>query len=288
MRYWLLQDRAPSVDVAARSRQVIMRSRRAARIAVGDELVLLTRLSWPHAFTHTAKVRHVEHKQIEKQDEGGFVLTTVSIEEWKPIDGSPELDTMAFSLTFVQNLERPLLHFRKGYRTLPEVDFETILRGQPFLSRTAYFELLNAVPQEIRLTFQSMEFLRPSQARRNDRYAERLARLWHYIVEQVVIVGDSLIELDALIHQTEIFQSDNHQIEHRITEEGGLRTDSIEVQAGAFRAFKAQMRRHESESPDAGGSSQDLVGEILMAARTDHAAYEERFERIFADDDGIR
>src|SRR6267143_4421441 len=127
MANWLLREGSPSTEVSAQSSVVVIRIRRGLSIKPRDRLLLLSSLLERPAFTHRATVGSVEEVKAE---EDGLRVYRLTVDKWQPLDRAIERDEFRYSLTVVRNLEKPFLHFRQGYRRLPESDYISIREGE--------------------------------------------------------------------------------------------------------------------------------------------------------------
>lgn len=57
------------------------------------------------------------------------------------------LDNLIYSLKKIYNYKNPLLHFRRPYTYLEDIDYLTITEGRIFISRTAIGKIVNSLPR---------------------------------------------------------------------------------------------------------------------------------------------
>lgn len=284
MRIWLIRTEAPSVDVNEKSSRVLIRSRNRPSIKEGDELMLVKWLGGDAAFTHTTKVRTTEQLKSATTDELG--VTEILVEEWSPLRRTVELALLRYSLRFIWNVEKPYLHFRRGYRILPDQDFDTIVAGEPFIARTMYFELLNALPVPMRRTYEAEQLLGVPEVKSEFIFAERATVLYEFINKRVLLAGNLLMALDEIIKSAELVTEDGSQILHALydddVEDGpnARRPDNIATQAESFRMLRGEL--DQALDADSGTLGEDAIWQILGEMRQPHRfTLERRFEVLF-------
>jgi hypothetical protein len=249
---------------------------------VGDSLVGLAGKGASATFQNSGEVSSV-NRSVEK-DRDGYFHTVISVDNWSPFIDPIDLKSVMYSLTLVRNLAKPNLHFRQGYRRLPFDDYETLISGEVFVSRSCFFELLEALPQPTKTAFQIEEILRADSLRSDTGFAERLKRLETFITSRVLSIGDVITELDETIKQCDFESEDGLQIEHVICEEpDGANSlagtnDDIANQAELFRLLR------EAVNQARGRQTGENLARPLGALRIAEVALpsEARFERMRA------
>jgi hypothetical protein len=280
MRYWLLRQNAPSITMSEGSPGFVISSRRQPSIEKGDKIVAFTNTGGIATFLHYADV--VAVNRADSEDLDGHRETRVSVNEWTPLKDPVELKLIVYSLTLVHNLEKPALHFRRGYRSLPTVDFETIIKGEVFVNRTAYYVLLEALPNSLQLAFRAAQLVeRP--LRPNISFAERLRRLEHFIAERVLSIGHLLSTLNTTINQCELRDESGAIPRHCICEESevaspyGPGLDDIAIQSSLFEALRGTLREYDLHLFD-----EQEQSPVTIARRPSVLPSEDRFERLFS------
>lgn len=278
MANWLIREDAPSVTIV-RGKEVGIRARRRPRIGEGDQLYFLTSLHGEiHArATVTSSAQEVSETNAARASASApiipvvFAIATSGVEELpQPL----EIDALRYSLTIVRKLENPEAHFRRGYRSLPKEDVDTITSGEAYISRTAFYELYFAIPRSLRAKFDfHEEMLQPSS---RDTKA-RLRRLNSFLEDTVYAAGDMLEDLSRSIASLELGFS--HQFDGAQIEKGlDLPSDSVEVQTARFRELREALRR----SPARGNEPTNLVDDILSEISEGPLRESEiRFQRRF-------
>jgi hypothetical protein len=275
VRNWILREGAPSITVDQGAKAVLIESRRRVSISPGNVLVLL---SEGRRFTQWTQVLEVDARSPTRGDSGTAQarLTRISVEEWQTFPIPVEFDLFAASLTFVRNRQKPRLHIRPGYRSLPQNDFETIAAGEPFVAREAWYALMNALPDSMQRKFLAQELLSSTDGVERS-FQERTRALIGFIQRRVLTAGAALKEVADLWHEV----CDKAALPREIrayfhTEDDAAVPDNIEMQAALFQAFQSAALQADED----GRSLLDLASERLQTSELDSTV--ERFERLFA------
>jgi hypothetical protein len=290
LKYWLIRSDAPSVTVNHSASKLTIESRRAPAIRRGDQFVLLT------AYETSVPIVGVVKDVQRSEPLGGAkpISTELSFEKAAvQRESSADLASLAYSLRLVKNLERPLLHFRRGYRTLSVADFDTLLKGEVFVSRTAYYQLLNALPHHTRRTYLTEQ--ESQMARSTDSsFNGRLESLWEFVTERVLMAGVLLKMIDRDLSTLGLNQS----YRHVFIDEGIGRKDFLDIQLASFvqleKSLKTELRPQlgfsnsvQQATPDQRSSLeplQDVVKSALGEVSSDELGpTQRRFESIFRD-----
>jgi hypothetical protein len=247
MSYWLVRGDAPSISAIDGPPGFEIKSRRQPSMQVGDSLVGLAGKGAAATFQNSGKVSSVNRSN--EKDRDGYFRTVILVDEWSPLNDPIDLKSVMYSLTLVRNLAKPNLHFRQGYRRLPLDDYETIISGEVFVSRSCFFELLEALPQPTKTAFQFEEILRADSLHPDTGFAERLKRLETFITSRVLSIGNDIMKLDETIEQCNFKSEDGLQIEHVICEEPddanslAATNDNIAKQAELFRLLREAVNQ---------------------------------------------
>lgn len=281
-RFWLVRSGTTAVDLQPDHLAVTIVSRRTPRMSVGDTVLFLEMGGEQMRFTATARIVRIVPFQSESVEEPK--LTKVELKSPVSLPEGLNLDTLWYSLTIVRNTSKPDVHFRRGYRLLPQEDFETIKKGDPFLARSGYFELLNALPQSLRAAFEAEQVLLAGQARERVTFRERLERLYAFIDQRVLAVDRLLRELAEVTAELDL---DGAPIEHWFVSEPdpaeGLaaRPDGLAVQLQRFEELRAALTGDADDQIANGG--RDFIDETLRQLDlSERRPIEARFERLFA------
>ena len=222
MKFWLVRADAPSVRVRDKQ-EIAIRSSRTPKIRAGDVVVVFNKT----AFVKYAKV---EGAEIVPEDALAFrgvpdfedLQQPVADEpsekrwfrfltsEWSLIQDS-RVEDLQFSLTFIRNVYRPWLYLRRGYRSLREPDFETIVGADVFLSRTAFFELLVALPADTRLEFEILQLRAHSPGQS---FESQLRQLQAFIEQRVLSVGRTLLGLQYSLSELDARDQNGERVRH--------------------------------------------------------------------------
>jgi hypothetical protein len=235
-------------------------------------------------FTGTANIAEVQLMDLSEDETGQKHVCKISVEDVRHLVEPLDVDVMWYSLTIVRNLVKPWLHFRRGYRLLPAVDFETIVKGQPFVARSGYYELLNALPPSLKAAYQAEEILSANGGRLHSSFRRSLERLHAYVDERVVAVGRLLASIGEL---AAALQLGDGAVEHTFVsspDEGGRlagRADELGAQLRRFAKLQQALGidplgRDGIEQPDA------VVKAVHELDAPELQRAELRFERIFA------
>src|SRR5262245_50391951 len=240
-RYWLARSGTETVDIQPDHKAMTIISRQTPRMTDGDTVVFLE--GWDQKrFTSIAKIVRV--MQIEGTLAGEKKLTKVELEPGVALPEDLDLDVMWYSLTIVRNTTQPQVHFRRGYRLLPNEDFETIRRGETFVARSGYFELLNALSRSLRAVFESEQILFSGEVRGRARFRERLGRLYSFVDQHVLAVGRLLQDLETEIAKVDL---GDDAIDHMFVFEAGTvrgfaaRADELDSQLRLFAGLHEEL-----------------------------------------------
>jgi hypothetical protein len=275
VRNWILREGAPSIKVDKGAKVVLIESRRRVSISPGDALVLL---SDGRRFTQWTRVLEVDARSPTERDSGTPQprLTRISVEEWQAFPIPVEFDLFAASLTFVRNRQKPRLHIRPGYRSLPQNDFETIAAGEPFVAREAWYALMDALPDSMQRKFLAQELLSSTDSAERS-FQERTRALIGFIQRRVLTAGAALKEVADLWHEVCGKAGLPREIRAYFhTEDDSAVPDNIETQAALFQVFQSAALQADED----GRALLDLVSERLQTSEQDSTV--QRFERLFA------
>jgi hypothetical protein len=280
MSFWLMRQDAPSISIAREPPSLAIRSRRRPTIQEGDTIVTFSNAGGEAKFLDSATVTTVETQSPVDADRNR--VTLVSVDAWRPLKEAVDLKNLLFSLTFVRNFAKPMLHFRRGYRTLPANDYETIMSGEVFVSRTLYYTLLHALPDTMRTAFQIERLLVPVVTRAGARFDELLRRLEEFIADRILSVGDVTIQLSRAIEECELVDANGKSLEHEFRDDPGkagnipVQPDNIAEQADRFESLREILGQN-ATGADGGGFARS----ILSHSTPDALPSEGRFERLF-------
>jgi hypothetical protein len=282
MSHWLIRANAPSVSVDLPKNSCVIESRRRPRIAAHDVLVLLKRTSAGATFSSSAEVTHVA--TTDSGEVGGLRQTKIETGDWISLPDDSTVEVLRFSLTIVHNLRNPQHHFRGGYRRLPREDFDTIRSGEAFVARTTYFELLGALPEDLRNQFRAGELLSSSFELGQPTFEARLHRLCEFLSMRVLSVGKLLEQLSDVLERAELRDERGRSYAHQFFDDDGLtgRGDDIEKQAAVFRDLADALGEQEIAHEEGQPVRRDTLSTVLTEIQTkDRLPRESLFELLF-------
>jgi len=277
MAKWIVRDQTTSVQTGPERDSVIFRLRRSLSVKPEDSFILLSSEMTERTFTHEALVTGVE--QVKEEEE--VRVFRVTIDKWKTLERQLPLDDFYYSLTIVRNLKKPYLHFRQGYRRIPEGDYQSIVHGEPFLARTLFLELLLALPDMLRRQFTIEGDLFLDLEGENSLFLNRLTRLLAFVNERVLTVGSQLLEIRATWEAISSSGANEGGVEPYFDdEEASHGAVNILRQAQLFQQLQTELALPEEEQIARGVN---LFGLALQEINEpDRNAIETRFEDLFA------
>jgi hypothetical protein len=168
---------------------------------------------------------------------------------------------------------------KRGYRRLPEADVDAIKAAEPFLARTTYFVLLNALPDGLQRQFLAGLMLDDNFDEDEASFDERARRLVAFIEEHVLAAGDLIQGIESKVNELELRAPDGSETDHEFVEdESNEAPQDIRKQAEAFRRLDAVL----AATPEMMEQDENLLHTILSEMEsTDRRNSERRFERIF-------
>jgi hypothetical protein len=107
-------------------------------------------LGYGYILSKEKKELNYEGKIGEAKAKNRFLLRINVIEDIKNIYS---IEDLAYSLYKVYNYEKPWRHFTRSYSFLYKEDYDTIINGRIFLSRTAFGRFLNSLHKEHQKNF---------------------------------------------------------------------------------------------------------------------------------------
>jgi hypothetical protein len=254
---------------------------------VRDSIIYLSEYNDRKTFSHNAKILSIEPLDVFGDDYKFKTLFVV--EDLTEISEQHELRNLLYSLTFIHNLSKPELHFRRGYRSLPPQDYKTIVDGELFVARTGYYDLLRALPSSLYYAFEAEELRYVSQPRMERYYINRLSRLYKFIQTRIMSIGKRIGELEIVIGQTDLGNKTGADYIHLITDESEGRDpgDDIFKQSQYFKDLDQSLmqslsfEKSEIETRKIVAKS-DVISQIIEELqKPERRNVENRFERIF-------
>jgi hypothetical protein len=268
MTDWLVREHARGVMIDASQNSVTISAKSQPRFRANDRMLLASGYGDDLTFNNLGKIASVDVLEQRGLDDGVAIKAT--IEKWVQLPEETTLGLMQFSLTFVKNLERPHVHFRRAYRKLPESDTQTLVDGEPFVMRTAYYNLLYSLSSETKRTF-VRELEDTSESVRDRRLLDdRIRLLLGFIERRILSVGRTLQQLDSAVAQfPELVDVFGNQVTHEFfpgdtkgqIRFGSTRGDALHEQADSFNGFETFVRGF---SPSREQSANDTIEQLLL------------------------
>lgn len=190
-----------------------------------------------------------------------------SLEISKVLKRNNLLSDLEYSLKSIYRFNNPLVHFQQQFRELPKQDYDTIINGFVYYSRTAFGKLINSIPRQNKLEFmlQAMDNFSTVDFKNISLY-EGLEFLYNYIDRRILSRGKILIETNNMLkdHLGDILP----QQEVGFYNPQNSKTDNLSKQSDIFeRLFKLQK---ESD-----------VRRLIKKSISEDFHLEERFMQIF-------
>jgi hypothetical protein len=281
MRYWLVRTNAQEVKIDRGAGTLLVAGKRLPKVEMGDQLILADTAK--SEFTATTTVTQIAPApELSFSENRAFVAST---ESWRAFKDPPSFDLLRYSLSFVRRPDSKSATIGRGIRSLTEDDALTILEGEPFVARTAYFELASALPEELRRDFER------EVATTVHTYADKFRLLQLFIRTRILSVGETLIALEAAIQRLAVRTKDRQRPNHVFGADDTpsahsfkrARYDSVFAQASAFRELlKSLVDRESIEQGLADLREADVFNELVSElSEPNRRPSEERFERVF-------
>lgn len=276
-RDWLIREGARSVSIDRQTRRITLTTRGRTGFGPGDRVLIMAGPLKEATFREWAAIADVS---VPTPDENGLITTVLYLDEIVGIPEPNEARLFLYSLTFVRNLERPDRHFYRPYRLVPSEDFASIVEGELFVSRTAYYEFLKALPEDLQIAVQfeeSIWFLENIEYRS---FAARLRRLREFLETRLLSVGRVLSQMGRTLGELDLQDRFERRVGHQVappeteTIASIARSDDLIAQAQRFAALEEGMRpRGEGRALEA--------ADVLQQAIDYGGDREGRFEQLF-------
>ncbi|MEJ8818559.1 hypothetical protein [Lacibacter sp. H407] len=110
------------------------------------------------------------------------------------------LSDLEYSIKAVYRFNKPIIHFQQQFRDLSKEDYETIIKGWVYASRTAFGKLVNSIPRQNKLEFmlQAMDFFATVDFAKVSLH-DGLSFLYEYINRRILSRGRLIVETNELI-----------------------------------------------------------------------------------------
>jgi hypothetical protein len=177
-------------------------------IDAGDGLIFIKPQNKDLLFTNLAIVDKVGEKRFIKgtTGKGNTIINQDHYEHYfnfeveKTLTKNNRLSELEFSLPVIENYHKPEVHFQSQFRTLPNKDFDTIVNGWVYATRTVFGKLVNALPRQNKLEFmiQAMDHFSTIDFRETA-LVDGLEFLYQYIDRRILSRGRLLVATDGII-----------------------------------------------------------------------------------------
>lgn len=180
-------------------------------INTDDNLILIKPIKDDLIFTNSAVINKVEKPIFIKKNN---ILSNSSnsfenidyyehyfrFEVKKILDENNKLSELEYSLPIIYNYNNPEAHFQSQYRKIERSDFETIINGWVYATRTVFGKLINALPRQNKLEFMILAIDNFSIIDfRNISLLEGLQFLHKYIERRVMSRGKLLVASNKIL-----------------------------------------------------------------------------------------
>ena len=279
MNYWLINDGVTDISVNAEGTEVILRGKRLPRMKLRDELILI---DGDRTFSHRARI--VEAVPVADLSFSESSAIRLSVDRWLPLRSKATWDLLKYSLTFVREPDRQYLYRRRGFRFLPKHDAQTIIEGEPFVARTAYYTLSRAIPDSMRTEFEgSMRLVRESLTWQRT-YSTMYEELLGFLRRRILSVGEMLVEIGEVLERLDLRTTNGVKVSHALVddenEKRSLRTryDVLATQIEAFLILRESLQSDDGAIDVKGDITNAVLSELDDSERR---TYEQRFESVF-------
>jgi hypothetical protein len=112
------------------------------------------------------------------------------------------LSDLEYSIKAVYRFNKPIVHFQQQYRDLTRKDYETIVKGWVYTTRTTFGKLVNAIPRQNKLEFmlQAMDYFSTVDFKNVPLY-DGVDFLYKYISKRILSRGKLIVETNNLIKE---------------------------------------------------------------------------------------
>lgn len=173
----------------------------------GDLVIFLIKKAEKWVFAYSGTIDSVDFTVLPDIESSDIIkrLFLISVSDISPIKESYSINDFGYTLLKIYKwFDKPMKHFIHTYIRLDKSDFEAIINGQIFISRTAFGKTLNALNIEHRKSFLQLLIQENSDlyVKGND-YVKAFSLLKEYIetyiytdVERMKDIGKYLLKLN--------------------------------------------------------------------------------------------
>ncbi|EMN5133205.1 hypothetical protein RVV79_006392 [Burkholderia contaminans] len=214
-----------------------------------------------------------EDQEASREQYYNYIFHIHKISE---LSDSTDLDDFRYSLEFIKRIDYPEVHLRLPYRKITNHDFNTLLNGRIFWSRTAYFRILNGLPKITISQFDYEESIRGETKRLN--YSEKFKRLVEFVEKTIFTVGHTLLESEKRWRNMKSAESAGSLEEIHFHSIGDQKSSSAGVQLQYFKELFEIISPRKEQSEE-----EPLFTQLLSKIEDKETSASERiFERNFA------
>jgi hypothetical protein len=178
------------------------------------------------------------------------------------------LSDLEYSLPIIYNYHKPKVHFQQQYRGLQKTDYDTIVNGWVYATRTVFGKMVNAIPRQNKLefmlraidNFSTIDFTKIH-------LMDGLEFLYEYIDARILSRGRILVATNNLIEKklSDIIPPD----EVGFISPDGEQNNKLSTQAKIFDELFSLEKKHN-------------LRQSLKSFIAQKSEQEERFEKIFS------
>lgn len=191
-------------------------------LSIGDDLIFIKVINDDMVFTNTGIISKIGKRDFVKgkPKKGGQFQQFKDRDKYhhhfnfeikKTLQKNNMLSELEYSLPVVDNHHKPEVHFQSQYRAIPKDDFDTIVNGWVYVTRTAFGKLVNSLPRQNKLEFmiQAMDHFATIDFSRTS-LVDGLEFLYKYIERRILSRGRILVATDGIIKKelTDFFPVD--------------------------------------------------------------------------------
>lgn len=179
-------------------------------IRENDKVIIATPIENDLSFVSEGKItkiNHIDKFAIPINRKGVSLLKdkyshNFQIEIFKDLKTNNLLSDLEYSIKAVYRFNKPIIHFQKQYRDLPQHDYDTIVQGWIYTTRTIFGKLVNSIPRQNKLEFmlQSMDHFSTVDFK-NVSLVDAIDFLYKYIDKRILSRGRLIVETKKLIKE---------------------------------------------------------------------------------------
>ncbi len=182
-------------------------------ILLGSDLLIIKPTNDDLVFTNSGTIISIDQKKLIKGDSSPNQKNNAKkrdsydhyfkfkVEE--VLNENNKLSELEYSLPIISNYLNPTVHFQNQYRTLEKNDYETIIKGWVYATRTVFGKLVNALPRQNKLefmiesidNFSTIDFKQIS-------LVDGLDFLYKYIERRILNRGKLLVSIDNILNNS--------------------------------------------------------------------------------------